>query len=335
MRTADRFTAPRAMGLLALALGAVMVASLHLGLRLYDPATVWAALRGATDTDALIITTLRVPRMWIGATCGGLLGLSGLLMQSATRNPLAEPGLLGINAGAALAVVLALVLFGVTSTTSLAGAAFVGAMGAMALVFGISGLGSGGLTPVSVLLAGVTLAAMASALTQVILLTDEAALESLLFWLSGSFSDRDLGLMRLGAPLLAAGLAGTLALAPALEALRTDDDSAAALGVAVLRTRALALALAGLMAGAAVALAGPVMFLGLVAPHLARRLLPRATQGALAGVTLLIGATLAVLADILARVIVAPGEAPIGTVLAIVGVPALIALLRRGQRAHP
>ncbi|MCE0505901.1 iron ABC transporter permease [Roseivivax sp. GX 12232] len=328
-------SASRLAPVLAVALVAAMVASLHLGLRLYGPGTVWSGLRGAGDTDALIVSTLRVPRTLIGACCGGLLGLSGLLMQAATRNPLAEPGLLGINAGAALAVVSALVLFGVAAPGGMALAAFAGAMLAMVLVFGLSSLGGTGMNPVSVLLAGVTLAAMTSAVTQVLLLTDEAAMESLLFWLSGGFADRDIGLLWLGAPMLVAGLGGALWLASALDALRADDDSAAALGVEVLRTRVLALGLAGLLAGTVVALAGPVIFLGLVAPHIARRLAGRSTHAALAVLTMLIGATLAVLADILARLIVAPGEAPIGTVLALAGVPVLIAVLRRGTGAAP
>lgn len=333
MLPADRRSPLPILIALSCGLAAMMIASLHLGLRFYGPGTVWAALSGSEGTDALIVTTLRVPRTLIGAVTGGLLGLSGLLMQAATRNSLAEPGLLGINAGAALAVVMALVVLGVTSLTGMALAAFVGAILSMVLVFGLTGLAGAGMNPITVLLAGVTLAAMFSAVTQVILLSDESALESLLFWLSGSFADRELVLLALAVPVLIAGLVGTLALAPSLDALRTDDDSAAALGVAVLRIRMATLTLAGVLAGAAVAIAGPVAFLGLVAPHISRRLTGRTTHAYLAIVTLLVGANLAVAADILARIIVAPGEAPIGTVLAVAGVPVLIALLRRGTRA--
>jgi iron complex transport system permease protein len=318
---------------LALGLAAVMVASLHIGLRVYGPGLVWEALRGGDGTDALIISTLRVPRTLIGAVTGAMLGLSGLLMQAATRNPLAEPGLLGINAGAGLAVVIALSVLGTVGLPGIAVAALIGAFATTALVFGLSLLAGRSVEPTTILLTGVTIAAMFAAVTHLVLLIDEAALETLLFWLAGGFADRDLPLLRIGLPLLLVGLAGSAAIAGALDVLRADDNSAAALGVPVMRTRISALALAALLAGGAVAMAGPIAFLGLVAPHLARRLpgideaAPHAQLMVLTGLT---GALLAVTADILARVVVAPGEAPVGTLLAAVGVPTLILLLRRG-----
>ena len=309
-----------------------MVASLHLGLRVYMPGQVWGAIGGtATDTDAIVILTLRVPRTLIAVTCGAMLALSGLLMQAATRNPLAEPGLLGINSGAALAVVVGVTMLGVGSMAGVALLAGAGALLAVGAVFGLSALGDVRFDPTSILLVGVTLAALCGAMTQVILLSNEAALETLLFWLSGSFADCDLGLRWIGVPALLAGLAAVLLLAPALEALRADDDSAAALGVRVAQVRFAALAVAALLAGASVAMAGPVIFIGLVAPHIARMLWPGFRYGGLAVVTLLVGAFTAIFADILARIVVAPAEAPIGTLLALVGVPVLVLLLRRGR----
>lgn len=309
------------------------LASLHIGLNFYTPSSVLAAFSGAQSTDAIIITTLRVPRTLVGACAGAALGLSGFLVQAATRNPLAEPGLLGINAGAALAVVLAVTGLGTLGLWQIGLAALAGALASTALVFAVAGAAGRAAGPATTLLAGVTIAALLTSLTQVLLLIDETALETLLFWLSGGFADRGLDLLALGGPALAAGLTGGLVLAPALDALRLDDDSAGALGVRVRGVRAGALGLAALLAAAAVAMAGPVVFLGLVAPHLARRLAPRSESAGLVSLTVLTGATLAVLADILARVIVAPGEAPIGAVLALVGVPVLIGLLRRRRAA--
>lgn len=319
-----------------LTLGAVlvvtMIASLHLGMRIYPPAQVWAALSGRdTGTDALIITTLRVPRTLIAVVGGAALGLSGLLMQAASRNPLAEPGLLGVNAGAALSVVIWVTLFGLTGMSAIAISAGLGALLAISLVLGLTSLGDVRADPTSILLVGVTLAALFGAMVQVILLSNETALETLLFWLAGSFADRDLRLLWIGLPMLLAGLAATLWLAPSLDLLRTDDDSAAALGVPVARVRFGAFAVAALLAGATVAMAGPVFFLGLVTPHIARRLIPGTGHGWLAFACVLVGAVIALIADILARIIVAPAEAPIGTVLALVGVPVLIAQLRRGD----
>lgn len=315
--------------LLAAALACVMIASLHFGLRSYAPGTVWAALNGGGSTDELIVRTLRLPRTLIGATVGAMLGLSGLLMQSATRNPLAEPGLLGINSGAALAVILLLTLFGISTLPAITLAAGFGAVLTASAVFAVSAAGGRGMDPSTLLLTGVTLAAMCGALANLLLLTDEAAMETLLFWLAGGFADRSVGLLWLGAPALVLGICAALPLSGALDALRTDDASAAGLGVPVVRIRITALVVAALLAAAAVAMAGPVAFLGLVAPHLARRLVRGADHRALMGLCLLTGAVLAVAADIVARIIVAPGEAPISTVLALVGVPVLISLLRR------
>ncbi|MDO5641212.1 MAG: iron ABC transporter permease [Paracoccus sp. (in: a-proteobacteria)] len=309
---------------------AAMIASLHLGLRFYGPAQVWAALGGQdTGTDALIVSGLRVPRTLIAAVSGGALGLSGLLMQAGSRNPLAEPGLLGVNSGAALAVVLLVVVTGRAGMGVIALAAVAGALGAIALVLGLSALGQIRADPASILLLGVTMAALFGALTQVILLSHETALERLLFWLAGSFADRELRLLWIGLPVLLAGLAAAFWLAPALDLMRTDDDSAAALGVPVLRMRYASFGVAAVLAGGVVAMAGPVIFLGLVTPHILRRMHPGAGHLWLVPACVLGGALIAVLADILARLIVAPAEAPIGTVLALLGVPVLIWQLRR------
>jgi iron complex transport system permease protein len=310
-----------------------MVASLHVGLRLYDPATVLAALRGSTGPDALIIASLRVPRTLVGAVAGAALGLSGLLMQRATRNPLAEPGLLGVNAGAAFAVTLGITAFGAASLAQIGLLAVLGALAATAAVFGIAVAAGRAAGPAMLLLAGVTVAGMLASLTQLMLLVDETALETLLFWLSGGFADRGTDLLRLGLPALLAGLAGALLLAPGLDALGLDDDSARAIGVRVARVRIGALGLAALLAAGAVAMAGPVAFLGLLAPHIARRLQPRSDSASLVVTTCLAGAILAVAADIAARLVVAPGEAPVSAVLALVGVPLLVALLRRRREA--
>ena len=326
---------------LALSAGIVVLAvlSLHVGLEVYPPATVWDALGGGDLPGALIVSTLRVPRTLVAVVAGAALALSGLLMQGATDNPLAEPGLLGINAGAAFAVVLGLVLFGSVGLAEIGLLALAGALVATALVFGLTLAAGPAAGRSTILLAGVTIAAMLASLTQVVLLLDETALETLLFWLSGGFADRALPTLAIGLPCLSVGALGAALVAPALDALRADEDSARSIGVAVGRTRLSALGLAALLAGGAVAMAGPVAFVGLVAPHMARRLPLGATlggtpgHGTLALLSALLGALVSLLADIVARLVVAPGEAPISSVLALVGVPVLIALLRRGRTA--
>ncbi|MHA7772059.1 FecCD family ABC transporter permease [Roseibium sp. M-1] len=320
---------------LSLAVCALAVLSLHAGLTFYGPATVLSAFAGAEGTDELIVATLRLPRTLIGLCTGAALGLSGLLMQSVTRNPLAEPGLLGINAGAALFVTLGVTVLGLTSLAGIGAAAVIGAVLASFLVFLISACTGGDGNPATVLLAGFTVAALFASFTQMILLIDETALETLVFWLSGSFADRPLRLLLLGGPVLIAGFAGSLVLANALDVLRLDDASAQAVGLNVAGVRLVALGFAAMLAAGSVAMAGPVLFLGLVAPHLARRLagdtLPSTRQ--LVVISALLGALVALSADILARIIVAPGEAPVSAMLALVGVPLLVHLLRRRKGA--
>ncbi|WP_319520460.1 iron ABC transporter permease [uncultured Martelella sp.] len=320
----------RPLLLLLLTLLIAVIASLHLGVHIYGPATVWSTFAGGGDsTHDIIIRTLRLPRTLNAVLTGAALSLSGLFMQAVTRNPLAEPGLLGVNAGAAFAVTFGLVLFGVLSTAGIGLIAIAGALAAAALVFGLSGALGPEAGPTGILLVGVTVAAMLAALTQLILLLDETALETLLFWLSGGFADRPLPLLWIGGGALIAAVAGAVLLAPSVDALRLDDHSARGIGVNVARTRLVALTLAALLSAGAVAMSGPVTFLGLIAPHIARRLTAqRPGFAALALLTMLTGAIIAVFADILARLIVAPGEAPIGAVLAFVGVPFLIHLLR-------
>ena len=311
----------------------VMVASLHLGLRVYDFATVVSALRGSMETDALIIMNLRLPRTLVGAVAGASLGLSGLLLQITTRNPLAEPGLLGVNAGAAFAVTLGTFGLGTIGLAQIAGLAVFGALVAVAAVFGIALAARHSAPSATVLLGGVTVAGILTSFTQLLLLIDETALETLLFWLSGGFSDRGLDLLAIGVPVLLIGMIGTFWLASALDVLRLDDDSARAIGTRVWAVRLTAIGLAALLAAGAVAMAGPVVFLGLVAPHIARRLWPSGSTASIALGAVLLGAIIAVGADILARIIVAPEEMPVGAVLAFIGTPMLFALLRRRREA--
>lgn len=305
--------------------------SLHLGHRMLSPADVWAGLFSDSNAiNAVVARGLRLPRMVTAGAVGMSLGLAGLVMQTVMRNALAEPGLLGVNAGAGLSVVTAYAVFGVTSLALLALIAVLGAGVAVSLVFGIAMAAGRGAPPVYFLLAGVTVAALMASVTQIILLTDEVAMEAMLFWLSGGFADRGLDLMAIAAiPMIILAIAA-LAFHRQLDVLQTDDETAQALGLPILAARLGALALAAGLAGLSVSVAGPVAFVGLIAPHIARQIV-RPVHAELAPASMMIGATLALFADVLARLIAAPQEVPAGAVLAIVGVPVLIALLRRGQ----
>ncbi|MEO1538486.1 MAG: iron ABC transporter permease [Pseudomonadota bacterium] len=304
---------------------------LHLGVRANAPWQVWAALtQGGEDTASLIIRDLRVPRMALAIVIGAALGLAGLLMQSVTRNPIAEPGLLGVNAGAAFAVVLLITLTPGASFAAMAATAALGAVLAAALVFGLAYSAGGGLSPIQLLLAGVTVAALLIAGMQVLIILNETVLEELLFWLSGSFADRPLTGLWIAVAGLGVGVMLASACSGALDVLQTDDATAVSLGVPVVRLRFGLLAVAALLAGLSVAMAGPVAFLGLVAPHLAR-LAGAQSHRELIPLSLVFGVFLGLAGDLMARFILYPTDAPISAVMALVGVPLLIALLRRNR----
>lgn len=327
MKPGSPLLAATLFGLLAL----LAALSLHLGVRAYAPAEVWRALTGTgQEATDLIVRTLRLPRLVLAVTVGAALGVAGLLMQTATRNRLAEPGLLGVNAGAAFAAVLVVTLTGTSALWTLALAASAGAVVAAALVFSLALSAGQGNLPVTVLLAGVTVGAMLASGTQVVIILDESAMEEMLFWLAGAFADRPLGGLAYALPVMLAVLGLAFAGARTLDVLQTDDGTAAALGVPVRAVRVGALLGAALLAGASVALAGPVAFVGLVAPHVARLL---GAQGHAAQLTYsaLCGALVALSADVAARFLIYPGEAPVSAVTAMIGVPALILLLRRSR----
>lgn len=322
----------RAVFALILTLAVAMIASLHLGLRLYAPAQVWAALTTPDGGEAaLIVAGLRLPRTLAACGVGMALGVCGVLMQATLRNPLADPGILGVNAGASFAVVLGFSVFGLSSVGLLSVCALAGAIVATGTLYAVIAATGGRLTPVAFVLVGVTSAALLSAQTQVLIVTDEGTMEALLFWLAGGFADRDAQTLWYGLPAIAVGLMLSAPLAQGLHALQIGETAAQAIGVNVARLRLAALGLATVLAAICVTIAGPVGFVGLVAPHLAR-LLHVTVFGWLIAFSALIGGILAVCADIAARLVVAPQEAPVSALLALVGAPVLVGLVKRQGR---
>jgi iron complex transport system permease protein len=321
---------------LAALLLAAVVASLAIGPRALPPGVVWDALLATNpaDPDHLVVTEVRLPRTVIGLLAGLALGPAGVLAQGLTRNPIAEPGILGLNTGAALAVVLAIGLLGIRSLTAYVWFGFAGAALAALVVAGVAGVGGRSATsPSTLALAGAALTAGLGSITTAVLLTDPDAFEDYRFWQVGSLAGRDLGIAGQAAPFVAAGLALALVCGPTLNALALGDDVARSLGRRVGRDRAVCGVALVVLAGAATAAAGPIAFVGLTVPHLVRglagpdhrRLLPLA---ALAAPTLLLAA------DVLGRVVAAPREVQVGIVAAIVGAPVFIALVRRKRFAR-
>ncbi|MCG7208719.1 FecCD family ABC transporter permease [Streptomyces arenae] len=314
-----------------LAVAVVAVLSLAVGTRAVPPATVFdALLHGGTSPDALVVRSLRLPRTGIGLTAGAALGLAGATLQAVTRNPLADPGILGLSQGAAAGVVLAIVLGGAAyGFGAYVWYAFTGAVVAACLVYGVAARGRGGASPVKLALAGTALSAMTAGATTVVLTSSSATLDQFRFWQVGALSGRDAGTVVRMLPFLAAGAVLVLSCARGLDALALGDETARALGHRVHVVRGCAALGATLLTAAAVAAAGPIAFVGLVVPHLARRLVRSGGYGRVLPLSTLLGAGLLVAADVLGRVVRAPAEVPAGVMTALVGVPVLVTLVRR------
>lgn len=281
-----------------------------------------------TNTDHLVVRELRLPRTIVGLLVGASLGVAGAVMQAVTRNPLADPGILGVNAGASFAVVLAIWAFGITTIDGQIWFAFAGAAATSVIVYLLGSAGRGGATPVRLALAGAALSALLFALTRAVTLLDTNTLDQFRFWAVGSLSGRDAGIATSLAPFVILGLVLSIAVSRPLNALGLGEDAAAGLGIKVATTRAVSGVAIMLLCGSAVAAVGPIAFVGLVVPHAMRAwfgpdqrwLIP---ASAFAGVALLLAC------DTLGRVVAWPGEVQVGIMSAAIGGPAFVFLVRR------
>jgi iron complex transport system permease protein len=277
----------------------------------------------------IIIETVRLPRALIAAAVGASLAMAGALMQALTKNPLSSPGIFGINAGAGFFIVLFVTFFQVHSLQIFTWLAFSGAALAAAIVFMISAVGKDGATPSKLTLAGTAVAALFASLTQGMLAANEKALEEVLFWLAGSVSGRKLEMLTAVLPYFIVGWLGSLVLAQKVNILMMGDDVARGLGQRTNAVKAGAALLVVLLAGSSVAIAGPIGFIGIIVPHIARALVGVDHRWVLPYCSL-IGAILLIAADIGARYILMPREVPVGIVTAFLGVPFFVYIARRG-----
>jgi iron complex transport system permease protein len=319
------------LGLLAVLVLAVFL-SLLIGARPLAPSTVFDALANMdpANGDHAVIAS-RIPRTVAGLLIGAALGLAGAGMQGITRNPLADPGILGVNAGAALAVVLGIHFFAVSTLHGYILFAFVGAAGASLLVYLVASLGRDGATGLKLALAGAAMAAGLGSLTNAVLMVGQEALDRFRFWQVGTLGAREVPEMLSVAPFLALGAVAVLTGAKLFNALALGDDSAVGLGFRVGRGRALSAAGVVLLCGAATALAGPVGFVGLIVPH-AVRVLAGGDYRWLLPLSMIAGPVLLLLADVVGRVIAPPAEIQVGVMTAVLGAPLFLWLLRRGKK---
>jgi iron complex transport system permease protein len=290
---------------------------------------VWHALVSPTGTENdQIVRELRLPRTVIGVLVGASLGLAGALMQGHTRNPIADPGVLGITHGAGLAVVLATFSFGVSSLYGYVWFAFAGALVGAVAVFAIGSVGRGGTAPLTLALAGAAVSALLQAITLALVLLDQRSLDTFRFWKLGSIAVPGFTLVQQVLPFLVVGLVLGLAGASSLNALALGDDVARSLGHRVEAARRLGIAAITILVGASVAVCGPIGFVGLVVPHGVRLLTGPDHRWVLPG-SALAGAVLVLLADVVGRVVARPAEVEVGVMLALVGAPFFIGLVRR------
>ncbi|MEO3934784.1 iron chelate uptake ABC transporter family permease subunit [Micrococcaceae bacterium Sec7.4] len=330
-----RARGPRALWLLAAVVVLVLVtaASLAIGARGLDLGTVWQALtRFDPASGDHAVVHARIPRTVLGLLAGGALGLAGAAMQGVARNPLADPGIIGINAGAALAVVTGIYVFGVSSLTGYIWFAFVGAAAAAVVVYLIASLGRDGATPVKLALAGAALSAGLFSLMNVILVSSRDTLDRFRFWQVGGIAGRDWSVILPALPFLLLGAAIVLATGRILNNLALGDDLARGLGQRVGLTRGVTALGIVLLCGSATALAGPIGFVGLVIPH-AVRFLTGPDYRWILPFSLVLAPALLLTADVIGRVILLPGEVPAGIMTALVGAPVFVWLVRRSKGA--
>lgn len=322
----------RAVGLIAIAaaLAAAVVLSLAHGANPLGYDQVWAALTGQDDGSqaSIIVWTERWPRTVLGIAVGAALGVAGGLIQALTRNPLAEPGILGVNAGAGFAITLGAGIFGLAGVSQYVWFGFLGAAVTTVIVFVIGSAGGGTASPVTLVLAGVALGAVLNGFSRFLTLIDPETFQAFHNWGLGSLSRTTLDDTLLVAPFLVVGLLGAFALAGSLNSIALGDDLAASLGTRVGRTRVLGVVVVTLLAGGATALTGGIAFLGLMVPHVVRWVVGPDQRWIMA-YSALAAPVLLLAADVLGRVLVRPGEIEAGVVTAIIGAPVLIALVRR------
>lgn len=330
MPVAARKLAP-AVGLLFAV--AALVAALGLSLAYGHADTSLSAIYSAfAHYDGsqvhIIIRTVRLPRALIAAMVGGSLAVAGALMQALTRNPLAAPGILGVNAGAAMMVVMAVFFFRVPTLSLYAWFAFAGAGVAAILVYGVASLGRGAITPLRLTVAGAAMTALLQSLMQAVLVINERTLDEIRFWLAGSVAGRDLDILMQVLPYMLAGLIGAFALSGQVTTLSLGEDVAKGLGQRTGWTKGAIGLLVVLLAGSSVAVAGPVGFVGLAVPHVSRWLVGTDYRWVLPYAAV-IGAILLLIADVGARLVVRPEEVPVGVMTALLGAPFFIYLARR------
>ncbi|MFD4648276.1 FecCD family ABC transporter permease [Streptomyces sp. NPDC058441] len=316
-----------AAALVALVLAVLL--SLAVGARAIAPSAVLDALvHGGHSDDAEVIRGLRLPRTLVGLMVGAALALAGTVLQDITRNPIADPGILGISQGASVGVVLAIAFAGIHTLTGYVWFAFAGAALASVAVYAVASSGRGGATPVKLALGGAAINALLVSVTTAVLTTKASAMDEFRFWQVGSLSGRDTHIVGQIWPFLVVGVLLVLSVARGLDALALGEDVAKGLGQRVATVRIVGGLGATVLTGVGVAAAGPIAFIGLAVPHIARAVVGSDHRWVLP-MAALIGPVMLLVSDTVGRVVFPPSEVPAGVMTALIGVPFLVTLVRR------
>lgn len=284
------------------------------------------------SNEHIIIQSVRLPRALIAAVVGGSLAIAGALMQALTKNPLASPGIFGVNAGAGFFIVVAVSFFSVGAMSQFIWIAFFGATVAALSVYFLGSLGREGLSPMKLTLAGAAIAALFASFTQGLLVLNEKALDEVLFWLAGSVQGRKLELLYPVLPYVSVAFLLSLLIASQINLLMMGEDVAKGLGQKTGLVKLLAAIVIVILAGSSVAVAGPIGFIGIVVPHLVRALVGIDHRWIIP-YCVIIGGILLIWADISARYVIMPQEVPVGVMTAIIGTPFFIYIARKGMKS--
>ncbi len=316
-----------------LLLALAVLESIALGTRQIPFGTVLDALTDpvAGDNDHVYVLDSRVPRTVVGLVAGAALGVAGALMQGVTRNPIADPGLLGVNAGAGLAVVVAIWGLGITAPAGYLWFAFGGAAVAAVVVHVVASLGWEGVTPVKLALVGAAVTAVATSLVTLVLLRDQRTLDEFRLWQVGTLLGRSVSLALVLLPFVVVGVVLALAASPMLNLMALGDDVARGLGQDLTLGRGVVLTSVVLLCGAATALVGPIAFVGLVVPHVGRYLVGPDYR-LLVPLSAVLGPALLLAGDVLGRLVARPSEVEAGLVVAVIGAPVLVLLVRTSRQ---
>jgi iron complex transport system permease protein len=334
-RSLPRISRAAGLGLGVAVVFVTALISLRIGTRGLSTGDVWNGIfhYDSTSYEQTIVHSLRLPRTVIALGVGGALAVAGAIMQAITRNPLADPSILGVSSGASFAIVTAVYYGGLTATYQFMPFAFAGALAAALLVFVIGSTGQGGASPVKLALAGIVVSAFLASWTSALLLLDEETFAVVRYWFAGSVVGRDLDMFWSLAPFLLGGTLICLFLGHQLNVLSLGDDTAQSLGMNTTRTRLICTVLVVLITGAAVAIAGPIAYVGLAVPHMVRAVVGPDYRWILP-YSLITGAIFLTLADVLGRVLMQPSEIEVGIVTAVFGAPFLIYLARQRSLAN-